>query len=117
MNQTTDNGDDRDRLVRQDGLLVGIAGLSLLSGMHFSPYFDPAFILVKFLLAPSFFVSSPILLYYFTSLFVSVACLILAGVPAAVFERLTGRRNSDATSLGIWLVGVLILALPAVTGF
>ncbi len=116
MNQTTNDGDDRDRLVRQDGLLVGIAGFSLLAGMHFSPYFDPAFILVKFLLAPAFFVSSPILLYYFTSLFVSVACLILAGVPAAIFERATGRRNSDALSLGIWLAGVIILALPAVTG-
>jgi hypothetical protein len=116
MNQTTNDGDDRDRLVRQDGLLVGIAGFSLLAGMHFSPYFDPAFILVKFLLAPAFFLSSPILLFYFTSLFVSVACLIIAGVPAAVFERVTGRRNSDARSLGIWLAGVIILALPAVTG-
>jgi hypothetical protein len=84
--------------------------------MHFSPYFDPAFILVKFLLAPAFFLSSPILLFYFTSLFVSVSCLIIAGVPAAVFERVTGRRNSDALSLGIWLAGVIILALPAVTG-
>ncbi|HEV7325390.1 MAG TPA: hypothetical protein VGN91_09985, partial [Bosea sp. (in: a-proteobacteria)] len=79
-------------------------------------YFDPAFILVKFLLAPAFFLSSPILLFYFTSLFVSVSCLIIAGVPAAVFERVTGRRNSDALSLGIWLAGVIILALPAVTG-
>lgn len=110
------DSDEREKLARQDGLLVGIAGFSLLSGMHFSPYFDPAFILVKFLLAPAFFISSPILLFYFTSLFVAVSCLILAGVPAAIFERLTGRRNSDATSLGIWLAGVLILALPAVTG-
>lgn len=116
MNQSPDNGEDRDRLVRQDGLLVGIAGFSLLSGMHFSPYFDPAFILVKFLLAPSFFISSPILLFYFTSLFVAVSCLIIAGVPAALFERATGRRNSDALSLGIWLAGVIILALPAAIG-
>ncbi len=117
MSHEPDSGEERDKMVRQDGLLVGIAGLSLLSGMHFSPYFDPAFILVKFLLAPSFFVSSPILLFYFTSLFVSVSCLILAGAPAAIFERVTGRRNSDAVSLGIWLAGVLILALPAVAGF
>ena len=36
--------DDREKLIRQDGLLIGIAGASLLSGMHFSPFFDPAFV-------------------------------------------------------------------------
>ena len=52
--------EQREDIVRQDGLLVGIAGLSLLCGMHFSPYFDPAFILVKFF-GPAFFVGSPLI--------------------------------------------------------
>jgi hypothetical protein len=108
--------DEREALLLQDGLLIGIAGASLLSGMHFSAYFDPAFILVKFLVAPAFFISSPLLLFYFTSLLVSVACLIVGGVPAALYERFSGRRTSDGASLGIWLAGVLALALPAVTG-
>lgn len=108
--------DDREKLVRQDGLLIGIAGASLLSGMHFSPFFDPAFIIVKFLIAPTFFISSPILLYYFTSLLVSISCLILAGAVAALFERATGRRESDAVSLGVWLVGLLMLAVPVFVG-
>lgn len=108
--------EDREALIRQDGLLIGIAGASLLCGMHFSPFFDPAFILVKFLVAPAFFISSPLLLFYFTSLLVSVSCLILAGVPAAIFERTTGRTQSDATSLGIWLGGLLLLAIPVFVG-
>ncbi len=108
--------DDREKLIRQDGLLIGIAGASLLSGMHFSPFFDPAFIVVKFLIAPTFYISSPLLLYYFTSLLVSVSCLIIAGVGAALFERATGRRESDAVSLGVWLAGLLVLAVPVFVG-
>jgi hypothetical protein len=37
-------------------------------------------------------------------------------VPAALYERFSGRGASDGTSLSIWLAGVLTLALPAVTG-
>lgn len=116
MSHDHERPDDREKLIRQDGLLIGIAGASLLSGMHFSPFFDPAFIIVKFLLAPTFFISSPLLLFYFTSLLVSVSCLILAGVPAAIFERVTGRQQSDAASLGIWLAGLLVLTIPVFTG-
>lgn len=108
--------EQRLHLLQQDGFLVAIAAMSLVSGMHFSPYFDPAFVLVSVILAPGFFVTSKILLFYFTSLFISVAALVLAGVPAALFERFTGRERSDAVSLGIWLAGCFLLALPALTG-
>jgi len=108
--------DDREKLIRQDGLLIGIAGASLLSGMHFSPFFDPAFVLVKFLVAPAFFISSPLLLFYFTSLLVSVSCLIVAGVPAALYERARHPGTSSGTSLGIWLAGLLVLAAPVFFG-
>ena len=105
--------DDRETLIRQDGLLIGIAGASLLSGMHFSPLFDPAFVLVKFLIAPAFFISSPLLLFYFTSLLVSVSCLIVAGVPAALYERVLGRRTSSVVSLLIWLAVAALMTYPA----
>jgi hypothetical protein len=104
--------EDRETILRQDGLLVGIAGLSLLSGMHFSPYFDPAFILVQYF-GPAFFISSPLLLFYFTSLLISATALVIGGVPDAIFERMTGRSRSDAVSLTIWLVAVGLIALPA----
>lgn len=109
--------DDRVQAMQQDGMLVGIAGLSLLPGMNISPYFEPAFILVKFLLAPSFFITSPLLLLYFTSLFISVVCLVIAGVPAALYERSTGLQTSNAMSLGIWLGGLLLLCAPVLISF
>lgn len=104
--------DDRETILRQDGLYIAIAALALLSGMHFSPYFDPAFLLVRFF-APAFFVSSPLLLFYFTSLILATTALLLGGVPAALFERATGRTQSDVTSLCIWMVAVAVIAIPA----
>jgi hypothetical protein len=103
---------EREQILRRDGLIIGIAGLALISGMHFSPYFDPAFVLVRFF-GPPFFVSSPLLLFYLTSLIVSTLALIVAGVPAALFERATGRTRSDAASLLVWLAGAAVIAMPA----
>jgi len=107
-----DDLDQREALMKRDVMLIAIAALSLLNGMHFSPLFDPAFVLFR-VFAPGFFISSPLLLFYFTSLLLSAATLIIAGVPAALFERLTGRTQTDAASLGVWLVATAALALPS----
>lgn len=103
---------ERETLMQRDGILVGIAGFSLVNGMHVSPWFDPVYILMR-PFTPTLIVSSPLLTFYFTSLFISVMSVALAGVPAAIFERMTGRKESDTTSLLIWLAGVLLLAIPA----
>jgi len=107
-----DSQEARARLATQDGLVVGIAGFALLNGLHNSPFFDPAFVLIK-PFAPAFFIGSNVLLFYFTSLMLSTLTVMLAGIPAALFERATGRTRSDSMSLGIWLVGVLLLTLPS----
>ena len=98
----SDDLDEREALLKRDGMLIGIAGLSLLSGMHFSPLFDPAFLLLR-VFAPGFLATSPLLMFYFTSLLLSASVLVISGIPAALFERFTGRKDSDGTSLGIWL--------------
>jgi hypothetical protein len=108
MNPGTENRED---LLRRDGIFIGIAGLSLLNGMHFSPYFDPLFVLLK-PFAPSFFISSPLLMFYFTSLFISTMTIVLGGVPAAIYERRKGLTESSKDSLWIWLGGILFLTLP-----
>ncbi len=105
--------DERAEQLRHDGLYIGIAGVSLLNGMHFSPYFDPVFILLR-PFAPSFFITSPVLMFYFTSLFISALTLVLGGVGAAIRDRAKGLQKSDATSLFIWLGGVLALTLPTI---
>jgi hypothetical protein len=106
----SDDLDQREVLLKRDGMLIGIAAASLVNGMHFSPLFEPAFLLLR-AFAPSFLSGSPLLMFYFTSLLLSATTLILTGVPAALFERFTGRKQSDTTSLTIWLVTGAALAI------
>jgi hypothetical protein len=111
----SESGDERETLLKRDVLLVATAGLSLLNGMHFSPLFDPIFFLVR-PFAPGFFSSMPMLLFYFTSLLISLTTLLLAGVPAALYERIRGLKDSTPVSLGIWFATTLILTLPGLMG-
>jgi hypothetical protein len=104
--------DERETALRQDGFLLGIATLGLVNGMHFSPLYDGAFVLLRPILA-TLFITSPVVQFYLSSLLLAVGSVLLAGIPAAIFERMTGRTTSDAASLTIWLAGTGLLALPA----
>jgi hypothetical protein len=54
----------------------------------------------------------------FSSLVVSTATIILAGIPAALYEHFTSARDdSTPVSLWIWLAGTGILTLPAIGNF
>lgn len=103
----------REKALRQDVLLVAIVGLSVLNGMHFSPWLDVAFLLTKPFFQITFWISSPLLVFYFTSLALATLTIMIAGIPAAIFERVTGRTETDATSLYIWLGATVILTIPA----
>jgi hypothetical protein len=99
----------------REPLLVGIAGLGILAGM-FSPLRDQAFILMV-AFAPAFFIGSPALILYLTMLFVSTVTIIVGGIVAAVFERATGRTESDDASLAVWAAATGLITLPALSGF
>lgn len=51
------------------------------------------------------------------SLIVAFGTVFLAGVPAALYERLTGQQESDQTAMMIWLAGTLFLSFPAIRWF
>ena len=53
-----------------------------------------------------------IALLYGTSLIVSVSTLLISAVPAGIFERLTGRQQTDMTSMLVWLGAAILLTLP-----
>lgn len=52
-----------------------------------------------------------------STMVVGVLSILISGVPAAIFERVTRRTESDATSLYIWLGGALALCVPGVLRF
>jgi hypothetical protein len=69
-------------------------------------------------LAPALLFGSLPLTLIFSSLMVSTATVILAGIPAALYERFVGAKDdSTEASLWIWLAGTAILTLPAMGNF
>jgi hypothetical protein len=62
--------------------------------------------------APTIVAPSGQTLLMLTSLVVSTGTLLLAGVPAAIYERLAGKVQSSNVSMAIWLAGAVLLTLP-----
>ena len=94
-------------------LLLATVGLSIFNAMPFSPLYDSvAYFLYLFTRGSAY--SRPDVLAYMTSLFMSVLTLLLAGIPAAVYERIRGLKESTPLSLVIWLVAAALLAFPAI---
>ena len=97
--------------MNREPLLVAVVGVSILNGL-FSPILLPQFVPISMLLL-SMWQPGPSLLFFTASLGASTFTLVLSGVPAALYERITGKQESTTTSLLIWLAGAVILTLPA----
>ena len=96
---------------------IGIAFFGMVNGLFNQLWLLFALIHVQ-ILAPALLFGSVPLTLLFASLMVSTATIILGGIPAAIYERLTGaKEDSTEVSLWIWLAGTAILALPAVGNF
>lgn len=107
--------DQREALLKRDGYFLGIASLSLLNGMHFSPYFS--FVAIPFgPILREYGITSPVITFYLASVILSVGSVIISGVPVAIFERLTGRQTSDSTSMALWLGILFLIAIPSFLG-
>ncbi len=92
-------------------LLVPLMLIALIAGMH-SPF---TALMVQ--LAPAWYPpilpASPALVLYLAQLLTSTLMLMIAGVPAAIHERLFTNGRSTFSSMGVWLLGTALLALPA----
>ncbi len=95
---------------------IGIAFFAMINGI-FNPLFFFVFQISAYLMAEPLF-GSTAAIAYFASLMLSTGTVILAGIPAALYERFAGaREDSTVASLWIWLAGTAILTLPAVGNF
>lgn len=96
---------------------VGIAFFGMINGIFNQTALLFALIHVQ-ILAPSLLFGSTSLTLMFSSLMVSTATIIIAGIPAALYERFIGAKDdSTVTSIWIWLAGTAILTLPAIGNF
>jgi hypothetical protein len=92
--------------------IVLIVGLAILNGI-FSPALIAIFAL-NGLWYPFFLPPMLPLVFALSSLILSTMTLMIAGVPAALYERVAGGGKSSFTSGMIWFGGVLLLTLPAI---
>ncbi|HWM49277.1 MAG TPA: hypothetical protein VNR11_20445 [Xanthobacteraceae bacterium] len=96
---------------------IGIAFFGMINGLFNQSWLLFSLVHVQ-ILAPALLFGSTSLTLLFSSLMVSTATVILAGIPAAIYERLTGAKDdSSEASLWIWLAGTALLTLPAIGNF
>lgn len=96
---------------------VGIAFFGMINGLFNSSAILFALIHMQ-ILSPALLFGNASLTLMFSSLMVATATIILGGVPAALYERLTGsREESSKVSLWIWLAATGLLTLPAMGNF
>lgn len=107
---------DRQQTMQRDVLMIATAATSLVNGQGFSPVFDPVFFLLRPFIAGTF-LSTPLVFFYLTSVFISLMTLLLAGVPAALYERIRGSQGSTPVSIGIWFVATALLTFPAILAY
>jgi hypothetical protein len=95
---------------------IGIAFFGMINGM-FNPLRVFSYIFSKILMDVPLF-GSEALIFYFSSLMLATATIIVAGIPAAIYERVVGaKEDSTEASLWIWLAGTALLTLPAIGNF
>jgi hypothetical protein len=95
---------------------IGIAFFGMINGIFNQLFLIFALLYVQPLAGPLLFGSLSLTLM-FASLMVSTATVIIGGIPAAIYERVTGASESSDASLWIWLAGTAVLALPAAGNF
>ena len=96
---------------------IGIAFFGMINGLFNQLALLFTLIHVQ-ILAPALLFDNVSLTLMMSSLMVSTATSILAGIPAAIYERVAGTGDdSTTTSLWIWLAGTGILTLPAMGNF
>lgn len=96
--------------------VIAILAFGTLSGM-FSPILVPGVSGILLVLAPGLLVSSPHVLIFLVYLVGATLTIMIGGVPAALYERVTGGHESDTVSMWIWLAGTAFVSLPAIATF
>ena len=118
------------RLFGRGAALVCLAVIAAFNGsLHalvfesvtYSPVFDSVSYYVSTFAQGSYFdavvrgmLESPQLYQNVTSMFIAAMTLLIAGIPAAIYERIRGLKSSTPLSLGIWLAAAVLLSLPTI---
>lgn len=94
-------------------LLVAIVAVALFNGTTWSPFYDSvAYIL--YLAMRGYPLVTPARLANVTPGAIAVMTLLIAGIPAALYERILRLHTSTRVSMAIWLVATMLLSIPTI---
>lgn len=100
-------------LVLRGLLLMAAAAIALFNGSLWSPFFDSvAYIL--YLTTRGFPLMTAARASDAAPIVIAVLTLMIAGIPAAIYERIRRLPTSSTASIGVWLVATLLLTLPTI---
>ena len=92
--------------------IVAIMAVGMLNGI-FSPFFVITSQVMISAIMPLLILAGPAVTAFLASLIAATATIMLAGVPAALFERMTRRRETDTAAYAVWLAAAVLISLPA----
>ncbi len=98
------------------GLLAITVAIAIFNGQKFSPAYDVFFFSLRPFIAGTFLATPPTM-FHFITLLIALLTLAIAGIPAALYERIRGHRRSTAVSLTLWLLATAALTYPAAKAF
>jgi len=101
-------------LVARGLLLIATSACSLFNGVLPSPLFDSLDQVLGIAMRGYPLVTPARVYNYITPFAIAVMTMLIAGIPAAIYERISGLKTSTPVSLGIWLVGTVLLSLPTI---
>jgi hypothetical protein len=94
-------------------IVAAVMLVSLLNGL-FSPAVVISWGLMPYLF-PILAATSPAVVIMVGSMALAMTTLVVSGVPAALYERVTGTRATP-TSAWIWLGSAVVLSVPMILG-
>jgi hypothetical protein len=97
-------------------LLIATLAFALVNGLGRSPVVDWVDYMLRVVLRGYPYMTSAVINAYVTPVAITLMTLAIAGIPAALYERIRGLKWSTAVSLAIWLFITVLLALPAIMG-
>ena len=99
-------------LLRRDVPLAATVAIAVVNGMPLTSLYDSISYVLYLFTRGSAFIDQDVV-DYLTTLAIAVMTLLLGAIPAALYERLRGLKESTPVSLGIWLVATGLIALPS----
>lgn len=92
-------------------ILIAAAAAALFNGSLLSPIYDSVSYIL-YLSTRNFPLMTAARAASATQVVIALMTLLIAGIPAAIYERIRGLHTSSVVSLCIWAVAVLLLTVP-----